>query len=146
MLFRRGLLKSKDLDLFREPPVPWLYSELIQSRAWSVLGEYDRESTTFGGVGKSPVGTIRTNGVAGGGAGGVDDLERGRANDLEGGGAGGVDDLERGRANDLAGGRAYDKGGGEVDDLAGGRPTDLLLAQFAIRVCVVKYLSYASGL
>lgn len=127
MLFRRGLLKSKDLDLFREPPVPWLYSELIQSRAWSVLGEYDRESTTFGGVGKSPVGTIRTNGVAGGGA-------------------GGVDDLERGRANDLAGGRAYDKGGGEVDDLAGGRPTDLLLAQFAIRVCVVKYLSYASGL
>ena len=127
MLFRRGLLKSKDLDLFREPPVPWLYSELIQSRAWSVLGEYDRESTTFGGVGKSPVGTIRTNGLAGGGA-------------------GGVDDLERGRANDLAGGRAYDKGGGEVDDLAGGRPTDLLLAQFAIRVCVVKYLSYASGL
>ena len=75
----------------------------------------------------------------------MDDLERGRANDLEGGGAGGVDDLERGRANDLAGGRAYDKGGG-VDDLAGGRPTDLLLAQFAIRVCVVKNLSYASGL
>ena len=126
MLFRRGLLKSKDLDLFREPPVPWLYSESIQSRAWSVLGEYDRESTTFGGVGKSPVGTIRTNGLAGGGA-------------------GGVDDLERSRANDLAGGRAYDKGGG-VDDLAGGRPTDLLLAQFAIRVCVVKNLSYASGL
>ena len=126
MLFRRGLLKSKDLDLFRKPPVPWLYSELIQSRALSVLGEYDRESTTFGGVGKSPVGTIRTNGLAGGGA-------------------GGVDDLERSRANDLAGGRAYDKGGG-VDDLAGGLPTDLLLAQFAIRVCVVKYLSYASGL